>query len=131
MQVAGIYEFGSPVEILDVPDPRPLAADEVLIEVKAAGIGNWDEIVRTGGWDVGVSAPMALGVEASGVVTKVGRRSTASTWRRGVMPSASVAPPGYLGALAHRTGVTTRAQACIGVLGDRRAFPVPALTAET
>jgi NADPH:quinone reductase-like Zn-dependent oxidoreductase len=72
MQVAGIYEFGGPVKLLDVPDPRPLAADEVLIAVKAAGIGNWDEIVRTGGWDVGVSAPMALGVEASGVITKVG-----------------------------------------------------------
>lgn len=72
MQVAGIYEFGGPVEILDMPDPRPLAADEVLIAVKAAGTGNWDEIVRTGGWDVGASPPMALGVEASGVVTKVG-----------------------------------------------------------
>src|SRR5690242_20321032 len=72
MQVAGIYEFGGPVKLLDVPDPRPLAADEVLIAVKAAGIGNWDEIVRSGGWDVGVSAPMALGVEASGVITKVG-----------------------------------------------------------
>jgi len=49
MQVAGLYEFGGSVEILDVPDPRPLAGDEVLIAVKVAGIGNWDEIVRTRG----------------------------------------------------------------------------------
>ena len=24
-------------------------------------MGNWDEFVRTGGWDVGASLPMALG----------------------------------------------------------------------
>jgi NADPH:quinone reductase-like Zn-dependent oxidoreductase len=42
------------------------------MEVHAAGVANWDEIVRTGGWDVGASPPMALGVEASGVVRSVG-----------------------------------------------------------
>ena len=31
-------------------------------------MGNWDEVVRTGGWDVGSSPPMALGVEAAGIV---------------------------------------------------------------
>jgi len=31
--------------------------------VRAAGVGsNWDEFVRTGGWDVGAKPPMALGV---------------------------------------------------------------------
>jgi NADPH:quinone reductase-like Zn-dependent oxidoreductase len=44
----------------------------VLIEVKTAGVGNWDEIVRTGDWDVGRIPPMALGVEAAGVVAAVG-----------------------------------------------------------
>jgi hypothetical protein len=27
----------------------------------AVGMGNWDEFVRTGGWDVGARLPMALG----------------------------------------------------------------------
>lgn len=72
MQVAGIRELGGPVELLVVSDPGPLAPGEVLIEVKAAGIGNWDDIVRTGGWDVGIGPPMALGVEAAGVVLDVG-----------------------------------------------------------
>jgi hypothetical protein len=41
-------------------------AGEVLIGVRGAGAGNWDEFVRTGGWDTGVRPPMALGVEAAG-----------------------------------------------------------------
>jgi len=71
--VAGIRSAGADVETIDVPDPRPLAADEVLVEVRAAGVGNWDDIVRRGGWDVGAAPPMALGVEAAGVVADVGR----------------------------------------------------------
>jgi NADPH:quinone reductase-like Zn-dependent oxidoreductase len=72
VRVAGIRAFSGDVETVEVGDPRPLAADEVLIDVRAAGVGNWDEIVRTGGWDVGVSPPMALGVEAAGIVSAVG-----------------------------------------------------------
>ncbi|HEY1356040.1 MAG TPA: alcohol dehydrogenase catalytic domain-containing protein, partial [Solirubrobacterales bacterium] len=72
MQVAGINTFGGPVETIDVPDPRPLADDEVLIEVRAAGVANWEEFVRTGDWDIGRTPPMALGVEAAGVVKSVG-----------------------------------------------------------
>ncbi len=73
MRVAGIRSAGGTVETIDVPDPRPLAEDEVLIEVRAAGVANWDDIVRQGGWDVGAAPPMALGVEAAGVVAAVGR----------------------------------------------------------
>ncbi len=73
MRVAGIRTASGAVETIDVDDRRALAADEVLIEVRAAGVGNWDEVVRTGGWDVGATPPMALGVEAAGVVVDVGR----------------------------------------------------------
>src|SRR5262249_15066311 len=62
--------------MIEMPAPRPLADDEVLIQVMAAGVGNWDEIVRTGGWDVGRSPPIALGVEAAGKVVAVSRRVT-------------------------------------------------------
>lgn len=72
MRVAGVRELGKPVEVFELPDPRAPAPDEVVIAVRAAGIGNWDEIVRTGGWDVGSRVPMALGVEAAGTVTAVG-----------------------------------------------------------
>ena len=67
--VAGVHTLGGKVETLEVDEPRPLAADEVLIDVRSAGVGNWDDIIRTGGWDVGTSPPLALGVEAAGVIT--------------------------------------------------------------
>ncbi|TMG16412.1 MAG: NADP-dependent oxidoreductase, partial [Chloroflexi bacterium] len=38
------------------------------MEVHAAGVANWDDLVRTGGWDVGITPPMALGVEAAGTI---------------------------------------------------------------
>ena len=53
----------------------------MLIQVRAAGVGNWDEIARTGGWDVGRRPPVALGVEAAGVVTAVG--SMVTDWAPG------------------------------------------------
>jgi NADPH:quinone reductase-like Zn-dependent oxidoreductase len=39
-----------------------------MFEVRAAGVGNWDDIVRAGDWDVGRTPPMALGVNVAGVV---------------------------------------------------------------
>jgi NADPH:quinone reductase-like Zn-dependent oxidoreductase len=72
MQAAGINSVDGPIETLELPDPRPLADDEVLIEVRAAGVANWDEFVRTGDWDVGLTPPMALGVAAAGVIADVG-----------------------------------------------------------
>lgn len=72
MKAAGIREFGAPVELLELPARRSLRPDEVLIDVRACGMGNWDEITRKGGWDLGVRPPMALGVEAAGLIATVG-----------------------------------------------------------
>ena len=72
VRAAGIEAFGEEVKLLELPEPPRLKAGEVLIQVRAAGVGNWEEFVRTGGWDVGRAPPMALGVEAAGVVVDVG-----------------------------------------------------------
>src|SRR5438552_10726338 len=72
MRVAGITARGEPVEILEVDELAPPGADEVLLDVAAAGVGNWDELVRIGSWQLGVPAPMALGTEAAGTVAAVG-----------------------------------------------------------
>jgi NADPH:quinone reductase-like Zn-dependent oxidoreductase len=72
VRAAGIDKFGAAVTLLELPEPPALEDDDVLIEVKAAGVGNWDEFVRTRGWDVGRVPPMALGVEAAGEVLDVG-----------------------------------------------------------
>ena len=72
MRAAGIRRYSDPVEPMELPGPGDLRPDEVLIEVRSAGVGNWDEIARTGGWDLGRQPPMALGVEAAGVVARTG-----------------------------------------------------------
>jgi NADPH:quinone reductase-like Zn-dependent oxidoreductase len=73
MRAAGIRKFGADVEPLDLPAPRAPADDEVLVRVRAAGVGVWEDCVRTGGWDIGPRPPMALGVEGAGVIERVGR----------------------------------------------------------
>ena len=97
MRAAGISEFGGAVGRIDLPDPRPLADDEVLIEIGAAGVGNWEEFVRTGQWDVGRAPPMALGVEAAGAITAIG--DSVEDWDPGdeVLPPPSAAGSGSLG----------------------------------
>ena len=59
MRVAGLKQFGDGVQTLELKEPRALRDGEVLVEVRAAGVGNWDEIVRVGDWDVGQRPPMA------------------------------------------------------------------------
>src|SRR5438093_1519981 len=72
MRAAGITALGEPVEIFEVDELATPAAGEVLIDVVAAGIGPWDELVRIGSWQIGGPAPMALGTEASGTVAAAG-----------------------------------------------------------
>jgi NADPH:quinone reductase-like Zn-dependent oxidoreductase len=72
VRAAGIREYSEPIEPLGLPDPGWLRSDELLIEVRCCGVGNWDDIARTGGWDLGRQPPMALGVEAAGVIAGTG-----------------------------------------------------------
>jgi len=130
MRAAGIKEFGGVVTALDLSPPRHLAADEVLIDVVCAGVGNWDDFVRAGSWDVGRQPPMALGVEATGIITGVGDEAAGlevghrvllhtSPFRdQGAWADKLIAPAGTV---AHKPP---------GVAWDvAAAFPVPALTA--
>jgi len=72
MRAAGIRTTGGAIELLELPAPREPAADEVLLRVRAAGVGVWEDYARTGGWDIGRQPPLALGVEAAGVVEAAG-----------------------------------------------------------
>ena len=53
MRAAGIDAFGADVHVLELEAPAFPAPDEIVISVRAAGVGNWDEFVRLGTWDVG------------------------------------------------------------------------------
>jgi NADPH:quinone reductase-like Zn-dependent oxidoreductase len=131
MQAAGIRRIGDQVELIEVGELRPLAGDEVLLEVRAAGVGNWDEFVRTGGWEVGARPPMALGVEAAGTVLAAG--PAVGDWAPGDAVMTHPVPLRHQGTWAPRLIVPA------GLLARKprgasweaaAAFPVPALTAE-
>jgi NADPH:quinone reductase-like Zn-dependent oxidoreductase len=130
VRVAGIEEFGRPVRLLEVPDARAPSAGEVLIEVRAAGVGNWDDVVRTGGWDLGRSPPMALGVEAAGVVAAVG--DGVERWSVGDPVFTHPLPLAEQGCwaplLVADASLLARKPVEVSWL-DAAAFPVPALTA--
>jgi len=100
MQAAGVRVLGGPVEQLELADPPEPGDGEVLIDVLAAGIGNWDDLVRTGAWDVGTRPPMALGVEAAGTVRAVG--TGVSRFAAGDAVLVHSAPLRYQGAWAER-----------------------------
>src|SRR5438445_4171 len=130
MRAAGIDAFGDAVRMLDLPAPSSPAPDEVVISVRAAGVGNWDEIVRVGDWDVGHRPPLALGVEAAGIVDTVGEDVT------GLAPGDEVLthplPLRYQGAWAEwlvaPVALVARKPTVIS-WETAAAFPVPALTA--
>ena len=72
MKAAGIDHYGDSVRPMTLFEPRRLEPDELLLQVRTAGVGNWEDIARTGDWDLGIAPPMALGVEAAGTVLAVG-----------------------------------------------------------
>jgi NADPH:quinone reductase-like Zn-dependent oxidoreductase len=129
-RVAGVRALGKPVQIFEVDEPETPAADEVLIDVVAAGVGNWDELVRIGSWPVGGPPPMALGTEAAGTVAAAG--SGVSGLREGDEVMTHPLPLRRHGTWAGRVLAPAAAvaarppEASWEVCG---AFPIPALTA--
>jgi NADPH:quinone reductase-like Zn-dependent oxidoreductase len=131
MQTAGVTQLGGPVVLLELPGPGRPGPGEVLLDVRAGGVGNWDEFVRTGGWDTGVRPPMALGVETAGRVAAVGDGV------EGIAPGDAVTthslPLRGQGCWAEQHLATAEHVAPIppGVSWDAAAaLPVPALTAD-
>jgi NADPH:quinone reductase-like Zn-dependent oxidoreductase len=99
--------------------------------VAAAGVGNWDEFVRGGGWDVGGLPPTALGVEAAGTVLAVG--AAVSDWSPGDEVMTHPLPLRDQGTWAPRliAPAALLARKPPQVTWEAAAaFPVPALTAE-
>ena len=130
MRVAGITALGRPVEILEVDEPPPPAAGDVLIDVAAAGIGNWDELVRIGSWQIGGPAPMALGTSAAGTVAAVG--SGVAEVREGDEVMAHPLPLRRHGTWAEKLlapAATVASRPPEAPLEASGAFPIPALTA--
>jgi NADPH:quinone reductase-like Zn-dependent oxidoreductase len=73
MKTARVHEFGGPDVIVleEVARPRP-ERGQVLIRIKAAGVGPWDAWVRAGKSALPQPLPLTLGSDLSGVVEDVG-----------------------------------------------------------
>ena len=131
MRAAGVRRFGGPVEALELPESGRLRPDEVLIEMRACGVGNWDEFVRTGDWDLGIRPPIALGVEVAGLVAAVGDQ--VAEVKPGDRVTAHSAPLRVQGTWAEQHVAAAGHVAVLppGVPFDAAAaLPVPALTAD-
>src|SRR6266516_6209081 len=131
MQTAGIDAFGAEVRALELDAPMSPAPDEIVISVDAAGVGNWDEIFGVGGWEVGRRPPLALGVEAAGVVTSVGE--DVKNFAVGDAVLTHPVPLRHQGAWAEwlvaPASYVARKQAAVP-WETAAALPVPALTAD-
>jgi len=131
VRAAGVRQFGGVVEVLELPGPRRLRPDEVLIDVRVCGVGNWDEFVRTGNWDLGIRPPMALGVEAAGIVAAVGEQAAGIT--TGDRVSVHSAPLREQGTWAEQHVAAAEHVAVLppgAPFEAAAALPVPALTAD-
>ena len=73
MQAIRVHRFGG-IDSLVVEDvPRPTPGDgEVLLRVKAAGVGPWDAWIRSGRSVIHQPLPLILGSDVAGVVEDVG-----------------------------------------------------------
>ena len=73
MKAARVLRFGKPsvIENHELPRPEP-AEGQLLIRVKAAGVGPWDALIREGKSGIQEHLPLILGSELSGVVDIVG-----------------------------------------------------------
>jgi NADPH:quinone reductase-like Zn-dependent oxidoreductase len=131
MQAVGIEAFGGEVQMLELAAPGSPAPDELMISVRAAGVGNWEEIVRVGEWDVGQKPPLALGVEAAGVVTEVGK--SVMNFASGDEVLTHPVPLRHQGAWAQlllAPAALVAPKPAAVPWETAAAFPVPALTAE-
>jgi NADPH:quinone reductase-like Zn-dependent oxidoreductase len=128
VRAAGVDRIGAEIRLLDLPEPQSPRAGEVLLGMRACGVGNWDEIIRTGGWDTGARPPMALGVEAAGLVVAIGdgvqglRPGDAVTTHS--LPAGSWAEQ-FIAAADHVAPVPAGVPMAVAA-----AMPVPALTAD-
>jgi NADPH:quinone reductase-like Zn-dependent oxidoreductase len=72
VKAARVLQFGPPNVIIndDLPRPEP-GAGQLLVRIKAAGVGNWDALIREGKVEL-EPLPIILGSELSGIVQAIG-----------------------------------------------------------
>ena len=73
MKASRVNQFGGPdiivLEEIAIPSP---GANQVLVQVKAAGVGPWDAWIRSGKSALPQPLPLTLGSDLSGLVVAFG-----------------------------------------------------------
>ncbi|VTU13730.1 NADP-dependent oxidoreductase [Variovorax sp. RA8] len=59
----------------DLPIPTP-GPHDILMQMRSAEVGDWDELVRTGEWDMQRPFPLILGLAGAGRIAAVGAAVT-------------------------------------------------------
>jgi NADPH2:quinone reductase len=72
MRAWAIGGYGDPMQLMDLPVPEP-GPNDILIRMHGAEVGDWDEAVRTGEWDMDRPFPLVLGLAGAGTAASVGR----------------------------------------------------------
>lgn len=128
MRAAFLTAFGGPdlIEIGELPDPVP-GPGEVLVRVRAAGVGPWDLAVAAGAFGPQGGFPLVLGADVAGEVVGLGPDVNAP-----VIGTPVMAYRGFSGAWAELQAVPVTALAPLPAGLDpvrAAALPVCASTA--
>ena len=109
MRAAVLTEVNKPLQILDL-EQEPPKANEVRVQVKAAGVCMSDWHIMNGDWLMPL--PMVLGHEAAGIVVENGRGVTAVKPGDHVIfsfrPHAAAAATARPAAASYASAITTR-----------------------
>ena len=126
MRVITITAPGGPevLAIAEVPDPEP-AADEVVIEVAAAGLNRADLLQRQGLYPPPPGAPPYPGMECSGRISRLG--SDVTGWKVGDEVCALLAGGGYAERVAVPAGQVLPVPEGVSLI-DAAALPEVACT---
>jgi NADPH:quinone reductase-like Zn-dependent oxidoreductase len=125
-----VHDFGAPeaMKLEPVPKPAP-GPGEVLVRVKAAGVGPWDGWIRAGKSALPQPLPLTLGSDLSGDIVSIGADVTDLA---GGDPVYGVTNPRFIGAYAQyavaSANMIARKPATIGYV-DAASVPVIAVTA--
>jgi NADPH:quinone reductase-like Zn-dependent oxidoreductase len=125
-----VHSFGPP-EVITMEDIARLepGEGEVLVRVKAAGVGPWDAWIRAGKSALPHPLPLTLGSDLSGVVETLGARVTAFEPEDHVF---GVTNPRFIGAYAEfavvSAGMIAKKPARLGDI-EAASIPVVAVTA--
>jgi NADPH:quinone reductase-like Zn-dependent oxidoreductase len=130
MKAARILQFGPPsvIAIDAVPQPTP-GPGQLLVRVKAAGVGPWDALVREGKSALHQPLPLVLGSDLAGIVEAIGPE--VSEFERGEEVYGATNGQ-FIGAYAEyalsMAGMMARKPAALDFIGAASA-PVVAVTA--